>query len=406
MSASVRPQLRPHLVANLEGRNGSFLLWDRLQLAKTVVRLTAQELGWVRLFNGRNSLGDVQEEASRRQGGRVVPLEAITQLAEQLEEALFLDGPRYRARLQEIAADSVRPPACLDSYEPAPAALRRQLDRLFIGQGGPGKPSAPQPDAHFRAALVPHVDYGRGGTTYAWVFKEIYEHNPASLFVIVGTSHYSRQRFTLTCKHFRTPLGVVPTDAGFIDRLVDRYGEELFEDELLAHLPEHSIELEVVLLQYLYGDRPFRIVPLVVGSFQDGIISTSEPRLLEDDGRMIEALRAAERETKEPVCYLISGGLAHLGPKFGDPLPVRAVQLARSRRQDELLLEQVRQADPAAFFRIVAEEADARRICGLPPGYTVLEALRPTSGRLLHYDQWVDPSGFESVSFAGMAFYS
>ena len=46
----------------------------------------------------------------------------------------------------------------------------------------------------------------------------------------------------------------------------------------MAHLPEHSIELEVVLLQYLYeGKRPFRIVPLVVGSFHDCVDSGTEP---------------------------------------------------------------------------------------------------------------------------------
>jgi hypothetical protein len=35
----------------------------------------------------------------------------------------------------------------------------------------------------------------------------------------------------------------------------------------------------------------------------------------------------------------------------------------------------------------------------------VLEAIRPRAGTPLHYDQWVDPRGHESVSFAGMAFY-
>jgi hypothetical protein len=34
----------------------------------------------------------------------------------------------------------------------------------------------------------------------------------------------------------------------------------------------------------------------------------------------------------------------------------------------------------------------------------VLEALRPAGGKLLHYDQYVHPGGYESVSFASMAF--
>ena len=69
-------------------------------------------------------------------------------------------------------------------------------------------------------------------------------------------------RFTLTRKHFQTPLGLAQTDQAYIDRLVAHYGDGLFDDELTAHLPEHSIELEVVFLQYLYPDSPFRIVPL------------------------------------------------------------------------------------------------------------------------------------------------
>jgi AmmeMemoRadiSam system protein B len=164
--------------------------------------------------------------------------------------------------------------------------------------------------------------------------------------------------------------------------------------------------LEVVFLQYLYRERPIRIVPLVVGPFQDAVAAGRAPRQLDDIGRMLEALRAVQRETSEPVCYLISGDLAHVGPKFGDPRPVHPAQLAHSRRQDEALLQQAGRADPGGYFRVIADEADARRICGLPPTYTVLEALQPGAGKLHHYDQWVDPNGLESVSFAGMAFYS
>ena len=51
------------------------------------------------------------------------------------------------------------------------------------------------------------------------------------------------------------------------------------------------------------------------------------------------------------------------------------------------------------------QEGDCRRICGLPPTYTVLEAVRPGRGKMLHYDQYVHPQGYESVSFASVAFY-
>ncbi|HZY89760.1 MAG TPA: AmmeMemoRadiSam system protein B [Gemmataceae bacterium] len=407
MSLPERPQLRPCFTVVPQDDHGlSFLLWDQLRLSDRAVRVSRAELQWLRLFDGRHTLRDIQAKALPHVGGARVPLETVTRLAEQLDGAFLLDGPRFQERLRASAAGPVRPPACLASYEPEPGPLRRQLDRLFTGPGGPGKPRECRPDDAFRAALVPHIDYGRGGTSYAWAFKEVFERSPAELFVIVGTSHYSGHRFTLTRKHFQTPLGIARTDQDYIDRLGRHYGDGLFADELLAHLPEHSIELEVVFLQYLYdGRRPIRIVPLVVGSFADCVQGGKGPGDCDDVGRMVEALRAAERETPGPVCYLISGDLAHLGPKFHDPEPVTAGQLAHSRRQDHALIGRAEVADAAGYFEVIADEDDRRRICGLPPTWTVLEALRPAGGKLLHYDQYVHPRGQESVSFASMAFY-
>jgi hypothetical protein len=403
MSLPERPQLRPHLAAAPEDRTGrQLVLWDQLRLSDGPIRLTALELAWVQLFDGTRTLRDVQAEAIRQVGGQLIPLEVFGRLATALDEALFLDSPRFRAKVDA----PIRPPSCLGSYEPEPGPLRRQVERLFTGRNGPGLPANRRPNGTLRAALVPHIDYARGGATFAWGFKEVVERTPASLFVIIGTSHYSGRRFTLTRKHFQTPLGVAETDQDFVNRLVAHYGDGLFDDEWLAHFPEHSIELEVVFLQYFYeGKRPFRIVPLVVGSFQDCVQFGNDPTEAEDIARMVKALRAAERETPEQICYLISGDLAHIGPRFGDLAPVSEVQLDNSRLQDHVILRQAAAADPAGYFRVIADELDGRRICGLPPTFTVLEALRPGRGKLLHYDQYVHPRGLESVSFASMAFY-
>jgi hypothetical protein len=322
-------------------------------------------------------------------------------LAQRLEEALFLDGPRFRAQLE----GPIREPSCLGAYEAEPAALRRQLTDLFMGPRGPGLPGESRPGSRLRAALIPHIDYHRGGHSFAWGFKEVFEQTDASLFVIIGTSHYSPHRFTLTRKHFKTPLGIAPTDQAYIDRLVSHYGDGLFDDPL-AHLPEHSIELEVVFLQFLYeGRRPIRIVPLLAGPFQDCVENSTPPSAAADIARMVRALQRAEAETPEPICYIISGDLAHIGPKFGDPHPVAEPLLEHSRGQDHALLRALERTDTAGYFSIIAEETDRRRICGLPPTYTLLEAIRPGSGRVLNYDQYVHPRGFESVSFASVAFY-
>jgi AmmeMemoRadiSam system protein B len=403
MPVSERPQVRPYLAAAEDDQDARFVyVWDRLRISPAPERLTRQEFLWLRMFDGQRTLRDIQAEAMSRLGHLFQPIDALSAFAERMDRALFLDGPDFRGRVD----GPVRPPSCLGAYEADPDALRQQLRRLFTGPNGPGLPRDGRPDGRLRAALLPHIDYARGGATYAWGFKEVAERSDAALFVIVGTSHLSSHRFTLTRKAFQTPLGTTPADGDFIDRVVRRYGDGLFDDEWQAHLPEWSIELEVVFLQYLFGGkRPVRIVPLVVGSFHDSMALGVRPSDCDDIGRMIEALRAAAAEAGEPVCTIISGDLAHIGPKFGDLGPLTAGFLARSRGLDQALLRQAEAADAAGYFTAVAEERDARRICGLAPTYTALEALRPSRGRVLHYDQYVHPEGHESVSFASMAFY-
>jgi AmmeMemoRadiSam system protein B len=300
---------------------------------------------------------------------------------------------------------SIREPACIGCYPGNPDELRRYLDALFRHPRGSGPPGDGAPDGSLVAALVPHIDYGRGGLAYTWAFREVLEHSNASLFVIVGTSHYSYERFTLTRQDFRTPLGIVPTDQAYITRLEALYGPGLFDDPD-AHAPEHSIELEVIFLQFLFAGRwPIRIVPLLVGSFADSVWNRKQPGQIDDIGRMIASLRTLHRERREPICYLISGDLAHLGPKFKDRLPVSAEQAERSRNQDLLLLQQAEKVDVKGYFEVIEQEQDRRRICGFPPSCTVLEAVAPSRGRLLDYGQWTAPDGSESVSFASMAFH-
>ena len=399
-----RPYLRHHVQRFQDPRDPHHgYLVDALRQQPEPVRLPLQEFLWLQWFDGERTLRDIQSAAMRQIGGYLIPLERFADLTRRLDDALLLDGPRWRQRIDH----PVREPVCIGCYDGDPDALTRQIGDLFTRLSGPGLPRPPQPDGRLRAALVPHVDYPRGGVSYAWGFKEVFERTAASLFVIIGTSHYSGHRFTLTRKHFKTPLGVVPTDQDYIDRLVRHYGDGLFDDELQAHLPEHSIELEVVFLQWHYaGRRPIRIVPLVVGSFHDATNLGVAPPVFDDIGRMIEALRRAEAQTKEEICYLISGDLAHIGPKFQRGRQRLAeAELIHSHRQDQALLARLEDADLPGYFDILTAEKDARAICGYPPTYVVLDAFRPRRGKVLHYDRYVHPVGFESVSFASAAFY-
>jgi AmmeMemoRadiSam system protein B len=400
MSTAPRPKLRDRLAA--ERADGSIHLYDPYRVGQPV-QLSPLALEVVKRLDGTRTLRDVQAELTTITGGTVLPLDTLDGLVTALDSALLLDSPAFAARL----GGPVRRPSSIGAYDGEPGRLRAQVDALFTAPGGPGLPGAPAPSPHgrLRAVLVPHMDYTRGNVTYGWGFKELAERTDARLFVIVATSHYSTHRFTLSRQHFETPLGVCATDTAYVDRLAAEYGPGLFDDPL-AHAPEHSIELEVVILQHLFAARgPIRIVPLLCGALADCVDARTEPVGVQDVARMSAALRAAEAAAGEPVCYVVSGDLAHIGPKFGDRRKAEGPWLTESESQDRAILKAVEAADPAGYFGVIAAEGDARRICGLPPTYLTLTAARPTTGRVLHYQQYVHPKGHESVSFAAAAFY-
>ncbi|HUR54011.1 MAG TPA: AmmeMemoRadiSam system protein B, partial [Gemmataceae bacterium] len=171
-------------------------------------------------------------------------------------------------------------------------------------------------------------------------------------------------------------------------------------------IPEHSIELEVVQLQHVCAARgPIKIVPLLVGSFRDCIATGTSPNDAPDVARMVAALRSAEAGCTEPVCYVVSGDLAHIGPKFGDKAKAAGPWLGESETRDRAVMKWLDAADASGYFGEVAAEGDRRRICGLSPTWLTLAAARPRSGKVLHYQQFVHPEGVESVSFAAAAFY-
>lgn len=394
-----RPKLRPGIVLGRHPRKeGAFLLEDQLRLARPV-GLTPFSYECLKHFDGGRTLVEILDGVSHKLGEATLDESHLRELVSYLDGCLLLDSPRFHDRL----FGPVRSPACIGTYPDDPDTIRTYFAELMAGNE-PNPGSRIEADGRARGILAPHMDYERGRKVYPAAFKELVERTDAELFIVIATSHHSGERFTLTRQHFTSPLGMVETDIKLVNRLAKLYGEGLFNDPV-AHLPEHSIELEVVLLQYLLeGKRKFRILPLLVGSFGDCVAEGTKPGEHSDIRRMAEALRQIDAELKQPACYIISGDLAHIGPKFDDPDPVDERMLADGRNKDERILEAAAAGNANAYFEMVAAEGDSRRICGMPPTTLFLEALRPSRGKVLAYDQYAHPDGFESVSFAAMVF--
>ncbi len=261
--------------------------------------------------------------------------------------------------------------------------------------------------------LSPHIDLHRGGPAFAWAYKRIVEETDADLFVIFGTAHNPmRNLFSVTRKHFETPLGTVETDRAFVSQLAAKLvgaqgGQELnlFADEL-AHRQEHSIEFQAVFLQYLLGDRrPFKIVPVLTGSFHEFVAGNRSPTDSAQVSAFVTAMRQTAAQHGGKICYISGGDLAHIGQRFGDRAFLDAARLKDQAENDRELLAAACRCDSDAFFRHVASQQDRNRICGLSPTYTMLEVMRPQRGELLRYDQAVELDGTACVSFASLAFY-
>jgi AmmeMemoRadiSam system protein B len=253
--------------------------------------------------------------------------------------------------------------------------------------------------------VIPHIDFARGGPCYAWGYHELEGAPFPDRFLILGTVHTPiAEPFALTRKDFETPLGTVETDQGFMDRLLAGAGNGYLRDEP-AHRAEHSIELQAVFLRHRTPSaRPVRIVPVLCGSLHRFV----EGRRTPGGDRDIDAFIATLQDTMTALggrtVVMASADLAHVGPRFGDPHQMTPGQLREVADADRAMLQSVEAGDAEAFFRAVARDGDRRRVCGLPPIYTLLRLLPGARGRLLRYSQWPDPQG--TVTFAAVALYA
>jgi AmmeMemoRadiSam system protein B len=251
--------------------------------------------------------------------------------------------------------------------------------------------------------LAPHIDFHRGGPTYAWAYREVLERSDADCFVILGTCHTGmRDPFATTLKAYETPLGPAAVDRDFVEVLGRRYGDNLLASEA-AHRIEHSIEFQAVMLRWALGDRrPFTVVPVLASFLHEAVWEGGPPEGDARVPRFLDALGETIAASRRRVCLIGGVDLAHVGPRFGDAAPNTPASLVEVEREDRAMLDAVMAGDAAGFYESVARDGDARRICGLSPIYAFLRALPGTPGRLIRYQQWPDPAG--AVTFCAAAF--
>jgi AmmeMemoRadiSam system protein B len=408
MDSEHRPRLRPLEAFPVE-QDGERLiaLRDPSSFTEQIVLLPIPALDVVSLFDGEHSMAEIHRVVSVRHGEQAPGIEDIAAFAARLDDAGFLDSPRFAARRRRIEeswlAGSSRPAAHAGgAYAADPDALRSQIDGFFVHPEGPGLPTLRAAPPRLRGLIAPHIDFHRGGPTYAWAYRELLERSAADLFVILGTCHAGMaDPFTVTLKPYDTPLGAAEADRTFFEALQRRYGHDLLASET-AHRSEHSIEFQAVMLRRLLGDRTFTVLPVLASFLHEAVWNGGEAEADPRVPRFLDALTESIAGSDRKVCVIAGVDLAHVGPRFGDAMPNTEAVLERVAREDREMLETVKAGDPAAFYGSVAADGDSRRICGLSPIYAFLRALPGARGDVLRYSQAPDPQG--AVSFCAAAF--
>lgn len=335
----------------------------------------------------------------------------VDDLVELLDQNLLLESPRFFEFEKEVHSrfkNSHTRRAALAglSYPDSAGELRAELERI-LNHAASGTIIRPT-NEQLICLKSPHIDYQRGEIAYGKTYSNL-DQNAHDVFVIIGTSHqYSRLLFQLTAKSFESPLGTLTCDQQIVAEIAGSYGlERSFADEIL-HRREHSLELQVPFVALRSAQA--KIVPILVGSFHHMLNSGKYPEQVDEYDCMLTGLADSLRKRQASrVCVIAGVDMAHIGRYFGDKKSLTSADLENVRARDMNYLDAITANAKHKLFDHIAEDEDARRICGFPTMYCVLDLFERLGwsyrAQLFEYRQAVDYASDCAVTFAGMGFY-
>lgn len=287
----------------------------------------------------------------------------------------------------EAAGAAIRPPAVAGSFYPAePDVLAALVDQLLADAERPAvasNPAAGATDRPLLGLLVPHAGLVYSGAVAGAAWRLVGPMSPDTprTVVLLGTNHGAGWLAGVAswgAGAWRTPLGDLEVDADLAGAIVD-LGTPFLVDRA-AHLGEHSIEVQLPLLQAVGGQT--RIVPLSIaaGTGQGAIAA----------GIRLGELLARRRAEGQQVILAISSDMAHYPGS-------RACAQAT-----DTLLPAILRLDPVALAdaeRALVESGTPGLVCGMcgiqPAvlGLAALGALGATRGVCLAAATSADAGG-------------
>lgn len=412
-----RPAIRALEIMPVRTRQGEFLMVrDPVGLIEGAALLVPDPilLVFLQLADGNTSLGEMASKVTEATG-QILPAGLFESLVKQLDEALLLQSERFVAALkdkyQKFMDSPTRAFRVFGVSQPGTDRLKMLKDlgdefrRHKMSAISPPQ-TLDLPPSSVTAILAPHIDYQRGGEAYAWAYKALKDHGTAArTYIILGTCHRPTQnRFIATKKNYDTPFGLLETNGAMVDEIAAEYGGELFLDEY-AHAEEHTIELNATYLRQTFQDRDIKIVPILVGSFEDYLMTDDAPAKDDDVQRFCAALKKIVEKYGDDVAIIGGVDFSHCGPEFGDEQlnePARTKEIEEGDRRSIAAIEK---ADPEAFVEVFRPDQNERKVCSIGTMYCVLKAMQgKATPKLLAYQQANSTDKATLVSFAAFAF--
>lgn len=268
-------------------------------------------------------------------------------------------------------------------YEGDAEALKIQIENCFLQELGPKK--HPQVNKNGPRQLVglicPHAGYMYSGAVAANAYYELAYDGKPDIVVILGPNHtgYGSALSLMNEGVWRTPFGDVEIDVETANQIVQE--THIVDVDDVAHRFEHSIEVQLPFLQYLYGSN-FRFVPIC---FQ-----------MQDFYSAVEIGQAlAKVLTGKNAVVIASSDMTHYEPQI------------RAAAKDKAALKAVEAMDVKRFYSII--ERQNITACGYGPIATTITAAKgmgAKEAKLLCYKSSGDVTGDYSsvVGYAAVSF--
>ena len=221
------------------------------------------------------------------------------------------------------------------------------------------------------AGIVPHAGWTFSGSLAAMVFSAIkQQHEKVHTFVIFGAAHgyFGQSPAVYDRGSWITPLGEVAIDEELADAVLSA-GPVV--SDAGAHRAEHSIEVQVPFMQYLFPGA--KILPILVPPREQAVaLGTSVGNVINKD------------KHKKIVC-IGSTDLTHYGPRYGfTPMGVSADALKWADSvNDKKFIDLALKLEPE---RLLADAAENCNACGAGAAAAAIAAAKQigkTEGLLL-----------------------